>query len=42
MADVVVERARDAGADVADAVERVRRLTRVAGTDDTDPAAADD
>jgi sirohydrochlorin cobaltochelatase len=42
MADVVVERARDAGADVGDAVERVRRLTRVAGTDDTDPATADD
>jgi sirohydrochlorin cobaltochelatase len=36
MADVIVERARDAGADVGDAVEQVRERTRVAG-DDTDP-----
>jgi sirohydrochlorin cobaltochelatase len=33
MADVIVERARDAGADVGDAVERVRERTRVAGDD---------
>jgi sirohydrochlorin cobaltochelatase len=31
MADVVLERARDAGADVGDAVEQVRDRTRVAG-----------
>ncbi|MFT4885229.1 MAG: sirohydrochlorin cobaltochelatase, partial [Natronomonas sp.] len=33
MADVVLERAADAGADVGDAIEEVRRRTRVAGTD---------
>ena len=33
MADVVLERAADAGAEVGDAVEEVRRRTRVAGSD---------
>jgi sirohydrochlorin cobaltochelatase len=33
MADVVLERARDAGANVGDAVERVRERTRQAGAD---------
>jgi sirohydrochlorin cobaltochelatase len=48
MADVVLERARDAGADVGDAVERVRERTRTTGPGDdgrdaeTDPARADD
>jgi len=32
-ADVLIERAADAGADVGDAVEEVRRKTRTAGTD---------
>ena len=40
MADVVLERAADAGADVGDAVAEVRRRTRVAGTDaETDAGA---
>jgi len=45
MADVIVERARDAGADVDDAVERVRERTRVAGDDsgaDSEVQTADD
>jgi sirohydrochlorin cobaltochelatase len=45
MADVIVERARDAGADVGDAVERVRERTRVAGDDsgaDSEVQTADD
>jgi len=33
MADVIIERAADAGADVGDAIERVRELTRVAEED---------
>jgi sirohydrochlorin cobaltochelatase len=33
MADVVIERAADAGADVGDAIEEIRRRTRVAGAD---------
>jgi sirohydrochlorin cobaltochelatase len=37
-AEVVLERAADAGADVADAMERVRERTRTAGEDE----AADD
>jgi len=42
MADVVLERAADAGADVGDAVAEVRRRTRVAGTDaETDAGAGD-
>jgi sirohydrochlorin cobaltochelatase len=46
MADVVLERAADAGAEVGDAVERVRELTRTSGSgaSDTAPdhAGADD
>ena len=34
MADVLLERAADAGADVGDAVERVRERTRIAGASD--------
>jgi sirohydrochlorin cobaltochelatase len=34
MADVVLERAAEAGADVGDAIERVRERTRVASADD--------
>ena len=33
MADVVLERARDAGAEVGDAIERVRERTRQASAD---------
>lgn len=33
MADVIIERAADAGADVGDAIEEIRRRTRVAGTE---------
>jgi sirohydrochlorin cobaltochelatase len=46
MADVVLERAADAGATVGDAIERVRAATRVAGSDSSGPpsdsAEADD
>ncbi|MEF8806599.1 CbiX/SirB N-terminal domain-containing protein [Natronomonas sp.] len=42
MADVVLERAADAGADVGDAIEEVRRRTRVAGTDTDASASAGD
>jgi len=46
MADVVLERAADAGASVGDAVERVRELTRTTGAEAgdtvTDAAEADD
>jgi sirohydrochlorin cobaltochelatase len=42
MADVVLERAADAGADVGDAIEEVRRRTRVAGTDTDANASAGD
>jgi sirohydrochlorin cobaltochelatase len=41
MADVVLERAADAGADVGDAIEEVRRRTRVAGTEDASASAGD-
>ena len=41
MADVVLERARDAGADVGDAIERVRELTRIAGAEQAEDAEAD-
>jgi sirohydrochlorin cobaltochelatase len=34
MADVVLERASEAGADVGDAIERVRERTRVASAGD--------
>jgi sirohydrochlorin cobaltochelatase len=44
MADVLLERAADAGAEVGDAVERVRDLTRAEGSADRDAGApaADD
>jgi sirohydrochlorin cobaltochelatase len=42
MADVVLERAADAGADVGDAIEEVRRRTRVAGTETDANASAGD
>jgi sirohydrochlorin cobaltochelatase len=38
MAEVVLERAADAGADVGDALEAIRRRTSVAGTDPAAPA----
>jgi sirohydrochlorin cobaltochelatase len=41
MADVVLERAAEAGADVGDAVKRVRERTRAASGADTDEAAGD-
>ena len=41
MADVVLERAADAGADVGDAVAEVRRRTRVAGANGADAGAGD-
>jgi sirohydrochlorin cobaltochelatase len=40
MADVLLERAADAGADVGDAIETVRRRTRVA-TDEASAGAGD-
>ncbi|WP_254840331.1 CbiX/SirB N-terminal domain-containing protein [Natronomonas marina] len=42
MADVVLERAAEAGADVGDAVETVRRRTRVAGAETSADAGAGD
>jgi len=43
MAEVVLERAADAGADVGNALDRVRERTRVAdGATGTEPAGADD
>ncbi|QLD84975.1 hypothetical protein HWV23_04325 [Natronomonas halophila] len=41
MADVVLERAADAGADVGNAIEEIRRRTRVAGTEDASASAGD-
>jgi sirohydrochlorin cobaltochelatase len=41
MADVVLERAADAGADVGNAIEEIRRRTRVAGTEDANASAGD-
>ena len=41
MADVVLERAADAGADVGDAVAEVRHRTRVAGANGADAGAGD-
>ncbi|WP_336134038.1 CbiX/SirB N-terminal domain-containing protein [Natronomonas amylolytica] len=41
MADVVLERAADAGADVGDAIDEVRRRTRVAGVEDANASAGD-
>jgi sirohydrochlorin cobaltochelatase len=40
-ADVLIERAADAGADVGDAIERVRRRTEVAGTHPDTEAGAE-
>ena len=40
-ADVLIERAADAGADVGDAIELVRRRTEVAGTHPDTEAGAE-